>query len=151
MIDYNIVDWKYRNKSVFLYTRLRSSLFDFDWKWVKNWRKKFDELIEKNVDTWDYQWVYAGLKYRLYSIVPHRNLIRNIGFDDRATHTIDSENLINKTETAILVFPMTYPKKIIRNVFYEEQYVKKIWQSYFRKSFKYQLWLLCRDVFRPER
>ena len=146
LIDYNLNDWGKKNKSLFLFTRLRSSLFDFDWKWVKWWRNKFDEVKEKKIDTWDYQWLYAGFKYRLYSIVPHHNLIRNIGFNGNATHTTNSEHPISRLETRSLNLPLTHPGKIVRNGIYEEQYVKKIWKLYFRRNILYQLQTFYGDI-----
>jgi len=39
------------------------------------------------IDTWDYQWLYAVLKNKGVCLTPKDNLVKNIGFDDRATHT----------------------------------------------------------------
>jgi hypothetical protein len=149
-IDYQLDEWGRKNKKLFLYTRLRTTVFDFDWKWVKRWRKTFDELTQKNVDTWDYYWIYAGLKHRLYSIVPHRNLIQNIGFNESATHTHDSRHPITKIDVSSLDFPLLHPRTVVRDIVYEEECVKKVWHSYFRKNFVYQLWAFYRDVLRPE-
>ena len=41
----------------------------------------------EKVTTWDYQWGFARLIQSGLSIVPSGNLIRNIGFDENATHT----------------------------------------------------------------
>jgi len=149
IIDYNLKEWSKINKNWFLYSRLRSSMVDFDWKWVKNWRSTYDDLTEKNVDAWDYYWIYAGLKNRKYSVVPHRNLIKNIGFNESATHTRDPEHPISKVGTSSIELPLTHPDSISRNVDYEEQYIKKLWHTYYRKNFLYQLWAFYDDVIKP--
>ena len=149
LIDYNLLEWGKKNKNLFLISRLRNSLFDLDWKWLKRWRRTFDDLTEKNVDTWDYYWIYAGLKNRTFSIVPHQNLIQNIGFHENATHTKAVEHPIGKINTHPMDFPIKHPRKISNNVLFEEQYIKKIWQLYYRKGFAYQLWLLYDDVIKP--
>ena len=150
MIDYELKSWQDMWKNLFLYSRLGSSPFDFDWKWVKNWRVTFDNLIAKNADAWDYFWIFSGLKHRLLSIVPNRNLIQNIGFHESATHTRDLSHPVSKIQTLPMEFPLEHPQKVMRNTFFEEEYVKKIWQSYFRKNFGYQLRAWYRDVIHPE-
>lgn len=146
LIDYELEDWETINKNWFLYTSLRSSVFDFDWKWVKNWRNTYVDLLEKEVDAWDYYWIYAGFRHRLLSVVPHKNLINNIGFNANATHTKSKDHLIGKTINEKMNSPLVHPKRISRNTDYEENYVKKIWQSYERKPFFYQLWAFYDDV-----
>lgn len=41
----------------------------------------------KNIDTWDFQWMFTILKNNGYSVTPNYNLTRNIGFGPNATHT----------------------------------------------------------------
>lgn len=43
----------------------------------------------KHIDTWDYQWHYITWLYKGISIVPNVNLVRNIGFDNEGTHTVN--------------------------------------------------------------
>jgi len=47
------------------------------------------QIRDGNIDTWDYQWVYAVLKNNALSIIPSNNLVKNIGFGADATHTKD--------------------------------------------------------------
>lgn len=139
LIDYEIIEWHHINKVRFLHNQTRASLIDFDWKWVKDWRKTFDDLIYKSVDAWDYCWIYAGLKHRMLSIYPHQNLIHNIGFNTDATHTHTEDHILGKIEAKSIKTPLLHPKKITRNITFEEDYIKKVWQSYHRKGLVYQL------------
>lgn len=51
------------------------------------WRQAFDDVYANKIDTWDYQWVYSIWVAEGLCVVPVNNLITNIGFDERATHT----------------------------------------------------------------
>ncbi|MDC0121339.1 hypothetical protein OAI29_06115 [Amylibacter sp.] len=59
---------------------------------VKFWKKVFQKMYEKEVDTWDYQFCYLLLKNKGKCIVPKFNLVSNLGFGDDATHTFDVES-----------------------------------------------------------
>lgn len=51
------------------------------------WRKVFKVAYAGKVDTWDYQWVFSIWAQRGLCIMPVKNLVTNIGFDETATHT----------------------------------------------------------------
>lgn len=149
-VDYEISDWDKIDQLRFLHKGTRESLIDFDWKWIKDWRRTFTDLIHKNVDAWDYCWIYAGIKHKLLTIFPHQNLIENIGFNQQATHTHDESSYITRMHSGPISFPLVHPKKIARNIDFEENYIKKIWQSYHRKGLIYQLKTFIREELLPK-
>jgi len=51
------------------------------------WTEAFRKLTEEGLDTWDYQWVFHLWENSMLSVMPDISLVRNIGFDERATHT----------------------------------------------------------------
>ena len=51
------------------------------------WAGKFDLVFKNQIDTWDYQFIYASFKYDWKTLVPKENLISNVGFREDATHT----------------------------------------------------------------
>ncbi len=52
------------------------------------WKNIFQSVyINKNIDIWDYQWLFYIRKNKAKAVVPNKNLILNIGFDSTATHT----------------------------------------------------------------
>jgi hypothetical protein len=76
----------------------------------------FEKTHAGQVDTWDYQWFFARILQSGLNVIPTRNLIRNIGFGDTATHTKDPRNPHAQAITSPLDFPlihspwvMTYP------------------------------------------
>lgn len=50
-------------------------------------RKLYNDVYQNKIDTWDYQWTFSRLINNQLSIIPVRNLINNIGFNEDATHT----------------------------------------------------------------
>jgi hypothetical protein len=58
------------------------------------WSSTFELLARREVDTWDGQLVLAAMADDQWTATSNVNLIRNIGFDEQATHTrIDRQEL----------------------------------------------------------
>lgn len=53
------------------------------------WASTFELLARKQVDTWDGQLVLASMISHQLTATSNVNLIRNIGFDEHATHTLE--------------------------------------------------------------
>lgn len=77
------------------------------------WTNIFNHINE--IDTWDYQWLFTCWAYNGLSCIPAKNLVKNIGFDNRATHTLDSSNQHSQLTATELSFPLAHPKLIIRH------------------------------------
>jgi hypothetical protein len=50
--------------------------------------KLFLDVYHNKIDTWDIQWHYINFKINNLSVIPNINLIKNLGFNKNATHTI---------------------------------------------------------------
>jgi len=83
----------------------RPEIADYD-------RERFDFVHQKRMDTWDYQWTYSCMLNSGLSIHPCTNLVTNIGFDERSTHTA-SMAFLKVPENAIS-FPLRHPKHVTR-------------------------------------
>jgi hypothetical protein len=66
----------------------------------------FDELVrafgvvqKREVDAWDYQWIFTMLYERRHAIVSSVNLIENLGFREDATHTFEKPAFADRLET----------------------------------------------------
>lgn len=81
---------------------------------VKYWRKVFERVYRGDIDTWDYQWLFANLAEGRLSILPSVNLISNIGFGEDATHTVGLSDEANM-QTKSIEFPLRHPIVRIRN------------------------------------
>ncbi|GGM96519.1 hemolytic protein HlpA [Dyadobacter beijingensis] len=65
----------------------------YDNKKVTDMLTRTLKLVRDNaIDTWDYQYLFLNFWNNSLCICPNVNLISNIGFDTRATHTTDKAN-----------------------------------------------------------
>jgi hypothetical protein len=90
-------------------------------------KQRFDSVYEGRRDTWDYGWAFAMLIAGGVSVMPTRNLITNIGFDDEATHTRIPWSHEVGVPTHQLAFPLTHPASTDPDRHYE--------RSLFRQRF----------------
>ena len=68
----------------------------------KFWMKKFFEMQECKIDTWDYQLQLLFLENGLLSCTPGQPMSRNIGFGSKASHThsISRDQMVDRLNTA---------------------------------------------------
>ncbi|RZL69863.1 MAG: nucleotide-diphospho-sugar transferase [Pedobacter sp.] len=62
------------------------------------WRDIYLSIKNGRRDIWDYQWMYAIFKNSGIAINPNKNLTKNIGFNQDATHTTNEDSIFNKVE-----------------------------------------------------
>jgi hypothetical protein len=140
LVDYNMLEWKEKSfKGWFLLQRLQSSFFKFDLNWIKYWKFFFNQVASGKIDTWDYQWIYTQLKFKKLSVFPAKNLVKNIGFNDAATHTFFPGHKIALFKKESISFPLIAPKKKDVDESYESDHLKKIWFTYNKQSVYYIL------------
>jgi hypothetical protein len=140
LIDYKMIAWKEKwFKRWFLQNRLQPSIFAFDLNWIKYWKNYFNLVSSGKIDTWDYQWIFTQLKYQKLSVFPEKNLIKNVGFNNAATHTFFAEHQIAHFKKESISFPLIAPKQKTVDEIYESDYLKKIWFTYNKQSLYYIL------------
>jgi len=83
---------------------------------VEYWTDIFNRVYHNKIDTWDYQWSFHLMINRKLTILPHVNLISNIGFNSNATHTIGKSKFDNMRRERI-EFPLIHPSEVYRNVY----------------------------------
>jgi hypothetical protein len=81
----------------------------------------YDNLHNKPVTTWDYQWGYAKLVNGLLSVMPTVNLIENIGFDGQGTHYTSGEFGLRVHE---MTFPLCHPAEVSVDANFDLQYAR---------------------------
>jgi hypothetical protein len=135
LIDYDMKVWKKMAfKSFFLQRKLQKNFFAFDYNWVKFWLYHFNETAFGKIDTWDYQWIFTQLYYNKVSIFPAKNLIKNIGFSNLATHTFHLDHPVSELSLKEIIFPLTNPLSKKINILYENKFIKKKWFIYKKES-----------------
>lgn len=83
----DIENWRSRLPARELFKRAGRSLSG-----AAYWASVFRVLARKEVDTWDGQLVLASMANHQWTATCNTNLIRNIGFDEQATHTFEDRH-----------------------------------------------------------
>lgn len=65
------------------------------------------------LNTWDYQWIFARVMQSGLSIVPVKNLARNIGIGPQATNTTNSFTRHAAMTTTPQEFPLLHPPSVL--------------------------------------
>jgi len=91
----------------------------------KYWLKVFETTKAGLIDTWDFQFMFLQWKLNGLTITPNVNLIKNIGFDNDATHTRWGAKNINFTRETHPILPLKHPLVIQRDIKADEYYFKK--------------------------
>ncbi len=74
---------------------------------------KYIAVAEGKIDTWDTQWQFTVSVHHGLAILPVRNLVTNIGFDKRATHTKDSFVEQARLPLYSIELPLRHPSYIV--------------------------------------
>lgn len=74
-----------------------------------------NEVYHNKIDTWDYIWHYTNYLNKGLCIRPNKNLVSNIGFDHRSTHTKDKTSIRFNQKSHSINKTLKHPKKILRN------------------------------------
>lgn len=105
--DVNMSDWETINQIEFLKRVIPTKVG------VKYWRLILDEVYSELIDTWDYQLQYMLWKKNGLSIIPAKNLVVNIGFNNvEATHTKSSGGLYSKMKFEEMNFPLIHTNDV---------------------------------------
>jgi hypothetical protein len=106
--DANLITWPVLRDSGLLNTVFENP--DERVYWSRIWQKL---VATGKPDTWDYQWTFTCLINGGLTALPNRNLIRNVGFGEDATHTTDGEV---KTDVFEGIDPNRHPSLLLRDI-----------------------------------
>jgi hypothetical protein len=84
---------------------------------ITNWLTMyFDDAKNPEASVWSSQWAYAIAKNNALTIVPSKNLVDNIGFDDQGTHSSGPSWQIYNGFKAEELVVCKHPKLVERNL-----------------------------------
>lgn len=110
--------WKGYDPDLTLWPKAKEEkwLQDFlgDLSLVGYWTNVFERVYQRQIDTWDYQWTFHCWTGNRLAIIPNVNLISNIGFDTKATHTV-GRSKFNHMKTEAMRFSLSHPPIIMRD------------------------------------
>jgi hypothetical protein len=86
--------------------------------------RKLDKTANNTskTDWWDYQWDFARYTHSGLAIVPAKNLVKNIGFGELATHTSNQNSYGANIEAHDIELPLRHPPFMIRDMESDKRY-----------------------------
>lgn len=107
--DGQIPEWESLRDTDWLKGWLGTEEEDEYWRWI------FDRVARGEVDSWAYPWTFACWKAHGLTALPAVNLVSNIGFDERGTHTSSEDSNAARLSTEPLTFPLQHPSAMVRD------------------------------------
>jgi len=83
--------------------------------YANRWKDLFDRTYDGKINTWDYQVVYMLWIRNQLCVAPKVNLVSNIGFDSRSTHTKDPNSQFSANAVNSISTPLSHPRIVRRN------------------------------------
>jgi len=109
--------WKYYDVSLLKYKDNENLLSDYEFFREgyenKSREKTLDNVLNDNIDTWDYQWNFTVRINNGLSIRPSVNLIGNVGFGEEATHTLSKNDEVERNIAENIKLPLNHPDFIM--------------------------------------
>lgn len=81
-----------------------------------HWTRIFDKCFASGIDSWNYPWIFSCWAQNGLTILPNVNLVSNIGFGPRATHTKSETSDLEAMETFQIATPLDHPPWTLRDV-----------------------------------
>jgi hypothetical protein len=105
--------WRHYDRDVKAWPAFRDSgglekIFGARSRQVGYWRQHLDAVHQGRIDTWDYQLNFTVWVQHMMTIMPQKNLVKNIGFGNDATHTTESTKFAD-LRAQQLDFPLRHP------------------------------------------
>ena len=146
--DYNIRSWH-----DFKETGLIQQIFETPYE-QKYWTDIFNRIHidTQDINTWDYQWIYACWSQGGLAIAPNSNMVSNLGFNQlSATHTTDNSFRANLPTSDI--WEIQHPPFVVRqreadNYTFDNIYGGKELKEKDKLTFKLRqrLWLMKMSI-----
>jgi hypothetical protein len=106
------------------------------------WRHQFYSVYLKKLDTWDFHLAFYHFKGNFKSIIPSANLVKNIGFDNDATHTKE----FNRDAVELKIGHFEGPYQACYEPMVSQQVDDWYQKQFVRKHFVYRLFQKLRKI-----
>jgi hypothetical protein len=131
--------WQLYDRDMSLWSELRGT----DWllgigngsrPFQKYWTEIFDRAYAGKIDSWAYRWTFSCWAQNGLSILPAQNLVKNIGFENDATHTAGANQWGLSLEQ--IRFPLVHPPCMVRDVEADTWSDRHLFSIYQRSSIR---------------
>ncbi|MDJ1172668.1 hypothetical protein [Roseofilum capinflatum] len=79
---------------------------------VAQWTKIFEATYQGYINSWAYRWKFACWRRNGLTIVPEKNLVSNLGFNQEGTNTQLSNGLLDGIPYQSMMFPLKHPAQL---------------------------------------
>lgn len=73
---------------------------------IRYWERQFDSTYEGKISSWAYTWMLAMWMQSGMSIIPEKNMVKNIGIGENSTHT---KSIDPQLEKVMIQHNLTFP------------------------------------------
>ena len=80
------------------------------------------------IQTWDYQWLFASWLNQGLSVAPEVNLVSNVGFGVESTHTETIDQAMANLPTKQIGFPLNHPPAVASHLEADEFEAKHLFR-----------------------
>jgi hypothetical protein len=89
----------------------------------KRRKSSYDKSYNGEVDTWDYIWSFYRIINSGLSVVPSKNMVSNIGFGERATHTTNKYNERSNLDRYNIDLPVSVNSVVLPDKEYDDKFI----------------------------
>ncbi len=82
---------------------------------VPYWERSFQDVYNGRIDSWSFVWTLSCWVNNGLTILPHINLISNIGFNLQGAHTINRRSRFANMKTGSIALPLAPPPVMVRD------------------------------------
>lgn len=96
--------------------------------------KLFEHTWNGNIRSWDYQFDFGRILSHGMNIIPHTNLVRNIGFGAEGTHTVNANDRRGRARVSDITLPLTHPPHMMPDLRWDrDHFMKHVRPTAFRR------------------
>lgn len=106
--------------------------------------KQFRSVSQGEIDSWAFRWTFACWENKGLSILPNKNLVKNIGFRSDATHTQQIDSPQNSLPTYTMDSNLKHPQTMTINKRADLYSFRKNFQP--KKKLRYYLGIAKRKI-----
>jgi len=105
-------------------------------KWYERMylKKGFNLVYSDKLKSWDHHWLFTSGANSLLSIVPNKNLVKNIGIGPDASNTKGKLNNELSLSSHKMNFPLNHPAFVIRDLTSDNKYGWKLFRRGIRNN-----------------
>jgi hypothetical protein len=112
--------WRLYDKNMDLWPEYRAAnglraFADGNRVFVETWSSIFDSAHLNKIDSWAYRFLFSCWANHGLTCLPAKNLVTNVGFDGRGTHTKNTRSKEARLPAWELAFPLSHPPAVFRN------------------------------------